>query len=358
MSMMNMFGTAAALTDEALLARVGVLASREREATVELVAHLAELETRQILVAEGYSLFSYCTQVLRLAEHSAYNRIEVARTARRFPIVLDLLAEGALTLSTVRLLAPHLTEMNYREVLARANGKSKREVEVLVARLAPRPDVPATIRKVPVPVPVSRALPVESASAAPSTPGIASEASAIPNVRPTARPAVEPLAPERYRLQVTIGSDAREALRELQDLLPDRDPATIVERALALLLEDVRRRKIAETPSPRPAGPTRPGASSRHIPAWVKRIAWKRDGGQCAYVGRSGHRCTERRYLEFHHRVPHARGGRATPENIALRCRRHNVYESDLVFGPHHGRAQRPDGGTPVTSITPPGPGP
>ena len=356
MSMMDMLGTAAALSDDALLVRVGILAGREREATAELIAHLAELETRQVLVAEGYSLFTYCTKVLRLAEHSAYNRIEVARTARRFPLVLDLLAEGSLTLSTVRLLAPHLTEENHREVLAQARGKSKREVEVLVARLAPRPDVPATLRK--LPVPASLALPVESALTAPATTVVPPDASATPNVRATARPVVEPLAPERYRLQVTVGSVAHATLRELQDLLAERDPATIVERALALLLEDVQRRKIAETSSPQPARATRPGASSRHIPAWVKRVVWKRDGGQCAYVGRSGHRCTERRYLELHHRVPYAMGGHATPENIALRCRRHNVYESDLVFGPHHGRAQAPAVGTPVTRVTRPGPGP
>jgi hypothetical protein len=329
MSMLNVLGMAAALTDEALLARVQVLAGKEREATAELVAHLAELETRMVLAAEGYSLFTYCTQALRLAEHSAYNRIEVARLARRFPAVLNLLADGALTLSTARLLAPHLTDANHRDVLAEATGKSKREVEELVARLSPRPDVPATIRK--VPLAASLAVPVESA--APSTPVVASDTSTTPDVRRTARPVIEPLATERYRLQVTIGSDAHQALRELQDLVPDGDPATLVERALTLLLEDVRRRKIAETSTPRPR--TRPGASSRHIPAWVKRAVWKRDYGQCAYVGKHGHRCTERRFLEFHHRVPYARGGRATPDNIALRCRTHNVYESDVVFRPY-----------------------
>jgi hypothetical protein len=31
--------------------------------------------------------------------------------------------------------------------------------------------------------------------------------------------------------------------------------------------------------------------------------------------------------------VPFARGGSATVENISLRCRRHNQYEAELVFG-------------------------
>jgi hypothetical protein len=59
---------------------------------------------------------------------------------------------------------------------------------------------------------------------------------------------------------------------------------------------------------------------------------WKRDGGQCAFSGKSG-RCTERRYLEWHHLLPFGHQGPATVANIALRCRAHNVYESELVFG-------------------------
>jgi hypothetical protein len=80
----TLFGIAARLTDDELLRRVRLLATREREATVELVAHLAELDTRKLHLAQGYgSLFSYCTEVLRLAEHAAYNRIEAARASRK-----------------------------------------------------------------------------------------------------------------------------------------------------------------------------------------------------------------------------------------------------------------------------------
>ena len=55
----------------------------------------------------------------------------------------------------------------------------------------------------------------------------------------------------------------------------------------------------------------------------VKHAVWKRDGGQCTYVGENGHRCTSRKFLEFHHVVPYAMGGEATVENIQLRCRAH-----------------------------------
>lgn len=82
----------AQLSDRELLAEVKLAAGREREATARLVALLAQLDERRLYLGEGCSsLFTYCTQVLHLSEHAAYGRIEAARAARRFPVVLDLL---------------------------------------------------------------------------------------------------------------------------------------------------------------------------------------------------------------------------------------------------------------------------
>jgi Domain of unknown function (DUF222) len=140
----------AGLSDKDLLSRVLLLARQEREATVELIGHLAELDARKLHLAQGYgSLFTYCTGALRLSEHAAYNRIEAARLSRRFPAVLDLLADGSLNVSTARLLAPHLRSDTFEKLVAQARGRSKREVEELVARLSPRPDVAASVRKLP-----------------------------------------------------------------------------------------------------------------------------------------------------------------------------------------------------------------
>jgi hypothetical protein len=47
----NMLALASALSDHDLLARIGVLAEKEREASVELVAHLAVLDARPSLYA-------------------------------------------------------------------------------------------------------------------------------------------------------------------------------------------------------------------------------------------------------------------------------------------------------------------
>ena len=154
----NILATAAALSDGDLLARINTLARTEREATAELVAHLAVLEMRpNAHRAEGYgSLFAYCSGALHLSEDAACNRIDAARLSRSFPLILDLLADGSVTLTAIRMLKQHLTPENHQAVLARASGRTRREIDALVAELTPRPDAPPSVRKLPAP-PVPRA---------------------------------------------------------------------------------------------------------------------------------------------------------------------------------------------------------
>jgi hypothetical protein len=82
----NILVTANGLSDRDLLARLDALAGRERETSAELVAHRAALDSRPSLyAAEGYgSLFSYCTQALRLSEDAACSRIEPPGPAGAF----------------------------------------------------------------------------------------------------------------------------------------------------------------------------------------------------------------------------------------------------------------------------------
>src|SRR5437867_12342487 len=169
----NILAIADRLSDQDLLARLHVLAGNEREASFDLLAHLATLDSRPaVYAAQGYgSLFSYCTQALRLSEDAACSRIEAARACRRFPVILDRLASGELTLTAVRLLGRHLTPENHQAVLARAARRSRSQIEALVAELAPQPDAPTSVRKLPtLPVAAPSSTP---ASRAPSVPPVA-----------------------------------------------------------------------------------------------------------------------------------------------------------------------------------------
>jgi hypothetical protein len=97
----------AALSDDELVERVKHLAACERRASVALIRSLGAFDARRLYLRESCSsLFTYCTHVLQLSEGSAYNCIETARAARRYPKVLEALERGDLTLTAVRLLAP------------------------------------------------------------------------------------------------------------------------------------------------------------------------------------------------------------------------------------------------------------
>lgn len=415
----NILQSAAALSDGDLLARLEALAGTERETTAELVAHLAALELRPSLYAAlGYgTLFDYCTQALRLSEDAACTRTRAARTCRRFPVVLDLLSSGAVSLTTIRLLQPHLTADNHEAVLARATHKSCDEIKALVAELAPQPDVPSSVRKLPgepTPDPGSgpglifeerttseAVIEVSPDGTSSVVPGSACPAGATPTtgllgapippirlaVAAGPRSVIQALAPERYRVQFTIGQDTHDKLRRLQALLrreiPTGDVAAIFDQAVDLMLEKVERAKLganrrksrrpgtrkgsatyenrirfetdgrgteeAEVSEPDAARVANTDATrqrpktSRHVPNPVKRAVWWRDRAQCAFVSATGHRCTQCAFLEIHHIRPYALDGPSTLENLSLRCRRHNAYEAELVFGTR--RVTTPGGG-------------
>jgi 5-methylcytosine-specific restriction endonuclease McrA len=316
-------------TDDQLHRDLPRLALRERFATADFVACLAEFESRRLHLELGFtSIYAYCAEKLHLTEGAAYRRIEAARTAHRFPAVLEMLRDERLSLATAALLGPRLTASNASQLLENASFKSKREVEVMIAKLNPQPPVPSVIRKLPEPkaiAPVVAAAPTAMASTAPAPP------LALPGAPPPSRrPIVAPLSESHYKLQVTISASARERLCEIQGLmrhrLPGGDPAAIVEHALEVLHAQLLKEKAAQVAKPR-TGRQATEAAGRHIPASVKREVWRRDEGNCAFIAAGGKRCGAIDSLEFHHVQPYAVGGAATATNIQLRCRAHNGFE-------------------------------
>jgi hypothetical protein len=343
----NMLASATSLSNQDLLDRLVVLAGNERHAAVELVAHLAALHARPSLY-EGLgfgSLFEYCTAVLRLSEDATCTRTAVAGACRRFPVILDLLATGATNLTNIRRLAGKLTPENHEVILARAIHRTREEIEVLLRELDPLPDLRSSVRK--VPAPARAGSPPPAAAHATSQVAInlspAEGAATVASAPPLPRPVVQPSAPQRYHVKFTIGEETHRKLRRVQTLLrreiPDGDPGAIFDRALGVLMEKVERRKLGAAAKPRRGRSIRPrtddpvARASRHIPSEVKRGVSKRDADQFAFVSPEGRRCTQRAFLEFHHIQPFGHQGPATVDNISLRCRSHNVYESELVFG-------------------------
>jgi hypothetical protein len=156
-------------------------------------------------------MFDFCQRRLGMSEGAAFRRIAAARVVKRFPALLERIERGELHLSTLVLLRPHLTEANVEELAAAVLGETQRQVEELLARLAPKPDLPSAI--VEVGAPSNFATPTLFAG---------SDAS---HWSSATRARIEPLSEARYSVQLTASIDLKAKLERARDLMRHRNPS-------------------------------------------------------------------------------------------------------------------------------------
>jgi 5-methylcytosine-specific restriction endonuclease McrA len=363
-------------SDQSLLDRLDSVAARDRHTTAEMIGLIAEVDARRLYAGPGYcSMFDYCVRKLRFSEDMACKRISAARMTRRFPRIIPAIAEGRLHLSGVVMLGKYLTQENAAEFLTAAEGKTRKEIEALIAERFPRADLPSRIVELREPsiaslraespqvvdsssapgrmeVQVlsgaqalglelqsahmlqaeSAVTPAPASSPTPDTSDVVASYTLPPIER---RGRVTPLAPKRHGVQVTLGQSAIDMLDQIKALLSHRVPSgdleQVLEHTFAAAIVELERRKHAAVRRPR--RPRQLSAGSRTIPAHVIRVVAKRDGGRCAHVGSSGVRCESRAFLEYDHIVPIAMGGHSTADNVRQLCRAHNQLEAERVFG-------------------------
>jgi hypothetical protein len=181
---------------------------------------------------------------------------------------------------------------------------------------------------------------------------------------------VQPLSPERYRVQLTASAELKRKLELARDLLrhalPSGDLPAIVERALDLLIEHTLKRRFGVVPAAKPRGPSQakknrsgvaseripaarandadtdvaepiepapPVKRSRYIPNDVRRAVAGRDGTRCGWRGPDGTRCNSRAWLEHDHALPYGLGGASDATNIRDVCRSHNRLAAERTYG-------------------------
>ncbi len=335
------------LADGTLISNLTALVVRERANTAQLLAHLAEVESRRLYAPAGYpSMHDYCVRALHFSDQAAYKRIRAARMARRFPAIFAAVAEGRLHLSAIVLLSGCVTEATASDLLAAAEHRTTSEIELLLAHRFPRPDLPARVQELSPPasaltlteqlspgtVGPANSDQLSSGTVGPPPTVQLSSGTVAPS---TQRPRVTPLAPGRFGVQLTIGQRTHDKLQRAKALLSHRVPSgdleQVIDRALDALIAHLEKQKFAATDRPRQA--QRETTSKRCVPAAVRRAVSKRDQGRCTFVSATGKRCDARERLEFDHVREVARGGEATVGNIRLRCRAHNQHTAECTFG-------------------------
>lgn len=346
------------LKDTELISELKFMVDKEKRNLAALLIHLAEYDMRKLFRDAGYpSLFAYCVKSLGYDENTAYRLITAGRVIKHYPAACPLVASGDLTLTAILVLSPVLTDENNERLLSQVKGKSRRELETIVAGISPQPGRPDFIQ----PYQIAPEGWMKSAGAASNCvladPGNqrGEDARPAPIVLEAGEPrewqAVIPLSLERVR----IGFDAAIGLLKLLDRAtkvlshkyPDGKIEDILRDALELLLDrrDPERRyakNLAETgavAAPNEQEPLEPRflrawKAGRYIPASVKRSVWQRDDGRCSFRFEEGNICGSKEGLEFDHVRPFAKGGRSeSPRNVRLLCRLHNRMASEFVFG-------------------------
>ena len=269
----------------------------------ELLTSLHSVEDRRLdLRSACSSLFDFCLKRLGMSESEAVRRIDAARLVKRFPCLLEHIERGDLQLTSLLLLRDHFTTDNVIELARAARGKTKREIQELIVSMAPKREVPPTITPLPTLLPAMAAEP-----------------------SPPAR--IEPLAPSRHRLELTVSDAVRAKLERARDLLGHRIPSGDLEAVLDEALDALLTKLEKE----------RPGDG---IPRSVRREVFARDGEACAYTDPDGARCGSRVRLELDHVVPRARGGSDEAANLRVVCRAHNQLLAEEAFGREHVQQQ------------------
>ena len=318
---MARLGKISSLADRELLASMKRIAGTERVLSAYGLAHLGEIQRRDLFKEVGYpSMFYYCVGELGYSEPNASRRIRAAEAARRFPDVLTMIKDGSLTVCALAMIAKHLTPENRESLLKQVEGKSVRALERILVQLDPLPDSKDLIRSMPIPVSDEK-IDLWSPMMVPAFP-----CPAVPSVQPRPPERILPRAPERFQFSFTGSEVLRTVIERLKDILSNKYPEGHLEDILLEVGKAYLQRKDPELLPPSKPKPSR-ATQTRTVPRWVRSIVYRRDEGRCVFQSAGGRRCEARRSLEYDHVRPWARGGTSDdPKNIRLLCRAHNQW--------------------------------
>jgi len=305
-----------------LIEKIKGLRGSEREIVAELIKTLAEIYSKKLYRTAGYSsLYSFCTEALGYSSGAAWRRCAAARVVLHNPEILSKLSSGELTLCAVAELSKVLNEENGSTLLPEALGKSREELQVLVAQHQPVAATPKRRERVRVKrVESAKELPLLSAQSA-------------------------PVDSERlYTVTLELTQEEMELVHQAQAALCSaKVKDTLLSAAKKVIsrqqrLEQLREKRAAKKECASPVRRTgaedlKDNSRSRYIPVEVRHAVVMRDNKQCSYVSPTGVRCCERNNLELDHIIPFSLGGESTTENLRLLCKTHNLMFAENTFG-------------------------
>jgi hypothetical protein len=341
-----LFACVSAQSDSVLIPETKALLKRESDCIAQVLARLAVIDDRRLFAEVGYpSMYEFCLQELGLSERAALNRLTAARIAFAHPLLFDALADGRISMSTIFQLSHHLRVAPAAELVAGVAHLSRAQAEVWLAKRFERPPLPTKIesvssdhRRTPLDDGSTMGLFDESHSGEHPPGGVALANSHESSERKEPLPAraqVIPCREERVAYQFTVDRSTHELFLKARDLLGNEvapgDVANVMAHALRALVHEREKAGHGLHSTTRGPAPTKP--KGRYLPARLRAVVFRRDGGRCAFVTDDGKRCECRRALQYDHIVPLAQGGQTSESNLRLLCPAHNQIEADRRLG-------------------------
>ncbi|MBY0471720.1 HNH endonuclease [bacterium] len=288
----------------------------------ELISVLQEID-----LCNGYrdlgfkSLFDY-VRSLGLSDSVAYNFITISRKSVQVPALKERIQDQEISLSNAKVIVSILTPEYQDKWLQAAAQFPKRELEKIVAKEFPERSVKESTRyvaeeRVELKLGISEALlkklkRIQDLESKKSAASLEQALEAMADLYLQKNDPLEkakrskPLAPECV-WKVLIPSFTRSDGLEMAPENDLRHPYENHRQFLGLSKHT----------------PARVNKNPGVIPAHLHHAVQKRDQAQCTHVTQ-GKRCTERRWLDIHHKKPLSQGGETTLSNQALLCRGHH----------------------------------
>ncbi len=326
------------ISDDELHSQTLTASNNEKVATLALLEHLAEVNSRRLFAIRGYSsLWEYCHKALSYSEAQASDRVNAVKLMIKVPEIKKDLEKGNLSLTTAAKLGSHVIrekcEINVtRELLQNVVGKSSRAVEMVLAAestAAARPDKIKMISKqttrITLDVDQTFLDLVTRTKEICGHPGSSVQdvlKSALRDFVKRREVKSDPITEEIPHRSANKDSKRTSSLPRMSELSATKLPPLIKGNTQSSLRAPACKNESASK------------LQSRYIPALIKTKIRFRSGDQCEYVDPiTRRRCECRTKLQFDHTIPFAKNGPSAFENLRQYCPAHNQLAAIQIFG-------------------------
>ena len=244
---------------------------------VKLIQILKKIESERVFSLLGYpSMYSYCTESLKLSESQSYRLIGVSRSCAQVPELDTAITSGKLNPSKVKKILSVLTNENANVWIEKALTLPTAQLEKEVA---------------------------------------------LENPEKAIQEKLKPVTPTKLELKLGISYELRKKLERAQQITGKKN----IEETLEVLVEHFLERKDPVEKAKRNGHkPVAQQSLGKVIPTSIRHQVVLRDRGKCQYRLPSGKVCQSGFFTEIHHILPFSYGGKHELSNLTTFCSAHH----------------------------------